>query len=107
MAIVQLCRKEIKGFDGSVELKGVWVLPRVCPLCGGPLVKHGCYWRWVSDGTEACEHILIARMRCKACRVTMAVLPHFLAAFYVPPYQATAIFAPNPPRHPTKTPAKL
>ena len=76
MAIVQGFHGDCKQFSGF-EIPGVFVFPLVCPHCKGCLVKHGSYRRKTVVPR-------VPRMRCKSCRRTTILLPHFLA-----PWQRT------------------
>lgn len=81
MPIVQRCGCKINEFDGRIEGDG-WALPRTCPFCDEDrLVRHGSYQRWVWSGEGPEHRVWIARMRCKECGRSVAVLPHFIAPF--------------------------
>lgn len=47
-----------------------------CPKCGGRLQRHGTYPRKVPDGTR------VARLCCRPCKMTVSLLPSFLASGY-------------------------
>ena len=47
-----------------------------CPRCGGRIPSHGTYERKSPEGTR------VARFYCRRCRMTVSLLPHFLAAGY-------------------------
>jgi len=53
--------------------------PENCPVCGaqGSLIGHGYYERKVRDEQQA-YFIWVKRFRCKACHVTLSILPNFL-----------------------------
>jgi len=51
-----------------------------CPSCSGPVVFWSGYWRHVR-WLGRCRKIFIRRVRCRACRVTHAVLPAFTLAW--------------------------
>jgi len=74
---------ELNCFDGRIEIKGTWVLPRRCPCCNqGYLIRWGSYWRSAyADGGSLKRQIRVVRMRCKKCKRTMAVLPQFVAPY--------------------------
>lgn len=47
-----------------------------CPKCRGPISRHGTYCRKRPEGTR------IARFYCRRCRMTVSLLPSFLASGY-------------------------
>ena len=51
-----------------------------CPSCSGPVVFWSGYWRYVR-WLGRCRKIFIRRVRCRACRVTHALLPAFALAW--------------------------
>jgi len=52
----------------------------VCPSCAGPLVVWSGYWRHVRAAGR-CRKIFVPRLRCRACRVSHALLPAFVLAW--------------------------
>lgn len=56
-----------------------------CPNCNclaqGNIYRHGYYWRY---GIEKGEHIQLAICRyiCKACKITISILPSFLIPYF-------------------------
>jgi hypothetical protein len=51
-----------------------------CPSCSGPVVFWSGYWRHVR-WLGRCRKIFIRRVRCRACRVSHALLPAFALAW--------------------------
>src|SRR5215469_7530087 len=51
-----------------------------CPACAGPLVLWSGYWRHVRAAGR-CRKIFVPRLRCRACRVSHALLPAFVLAW--------------------------
>jgi transposase-like protein len=51
-----------------------------CPSCAGSLVLWSGYWRHVREAGR-CRKIFVPRLRCRACRVSHALLPAFVLAW--------------------------
>jgi hypothetical protein len=51
-----------------------------CPSCAGPLVFWSGYRRHVR-AADRCRKVFIPRVRCRACRVSHALLPAFVLAW--------------------------
>lgn len=82
MPIVHSYNGKLNGYDGRVEVKGIWTLPRDCQYCVGRLIRWASYWRSaLADGGAFGNRIRVMRMRCKVCKKTMAVLPQFVAPY--------------------------
>ena len=61
---------------------------RCCPDCGERMIRHGYYWRlldWYDPHVRIFydEKVRIPRLRCKSCRKTHAVLPDFIAPWFI------------------------
>ena len=50
---------------------------RPCSRCGRVLMRHGMRPRWLYTATERI-HLLLCRLRCKPCRITVTLLPDIL-----------------------------
>lgn len=51
--------------------------PRTCSHCGRFLVRHGTRSRWLYTVAEQIR-LLLYRLRCKSCRITVTLLPDVL-----------------------------
>ena len=72
----------INNYDGPVNVKAISKQPPSCPYCKGKTIRWGSYWRTVYNNGKACGHrIRIARIRCKECGKTTALLPQFVAPY--------------------------
>jgi len=60
--------------------RGVKFPRPACPSCAGPLVLWSGYWRHVREAGR-CRKIFVPRLRCRACRVSHALLPAFALAW--------------------------
>ena len=67
--------------DAYASMGRAMQVPRPeCPSCSGPVVFWSGYWRHVR-WLGRCRKIFIRRVRCRACRVTHALLPAFTLAW--------------------------
>lgn len=73
MAIVWPCLLDVDAYAAA----GVSVaVPRpACPGCDGPMQRWGGYWRFVRVGVAV--RVWFARMRCRACVTSHALVPAF------------------------------
>jgi transposase-like protein len=76
MAIVWSCALSVEAYAATG--KGVEVPRPTCPACQAPMVFWYGYFRPVRRG--ATLRVFLRRARCRACRVSHALLPSFLLA---------------------------
>ena len=77
MAMVWPCGLSV---DSYVQAGRAIEFPRPeCPSCAVAMSSWSGYWRHVRQG-GVCQRIFIARVRCRCCAVTHAMLPAFVLA---------------------------
>lgn len=80
MVIIRFLGRNCKDYRRR-QAQGKLALARQCPRCQGPMHRHGYYQRGVDTPDGQTAWLRIQRMRCRRCRVSHAVLPHFLAPY--------------------------
>ena len=77
MAMVWACSLSV---DAYVRAGRAIEFPRPeCPSCAVAMSLWSGYWRHVRQG-GVCQRIFVARVRCRCCAVTHAMLPAFVLA---------------------------
>ncbi|HEY5272399.1 MAG TPA: DUF6431 domain-containing protein [Acidimicrobiales bacterium] len=74
MAIVWPCPLSLDAY--VAQGREIEIPEQFCPGCTGPMTRWSGYRRFVREAGRA-QAIFVARLRCRACAVTHALLPSF------------------------------